>query len=90
MVGLDGDPSLGEPDVSFSYTASGQRQSMADPSGTTSYTYDAAGRLNKITRTVYLPPGKWQDWFTGQRFAGGQNIVWTNANQSNYNPCCIC
>src|SRR5207247_421693 len=34
------------------------------------------------TRLVYLPAGNWYDFFTSQRFAGGQNITWTNANQT--------
>jgi RHS repeat-associated protein len=37
------------PSVSFSYTANGQRASMADGTGTTSYTYDSLGRLTKVT-----------------------------------------
>ncbi len=34
------------------------------------------------TRIVYLPTGRWYDFFSNVRFTGGQNIVWTNANQS--------
>jgi alpha-D-xyloside xylohydrolase len=34
------------------------------------------------TRQVYLPVGTWFDFFTNVRYAGGQNILWTNANQS--------
>jgi RHS repeat-associated protein len=39
------DPSLNEPTVSFTYTATGQRASMQDASGTTTYTYDPRDRL---------------------------------------------
>jgi RHS repeat-associated protein len=39
------DSSLGEPAVSFSYTATGQRASMVDASGTTIYAYDEQDRL---------------------------------------------
>ncbi len=39
------DPTLGEPAVTFSYTATGQRRSMSDASGTTNYTYDLRDRL---------------------------------------------
>jgi alpha-D-xyloside xylohydrolase len=34
------------------------------------------------TRVVYLPAGNWYDYFTGQRFTGGQNITWTNNDQT--------
>jgi alpha-glucosidase (family GH31 glycosyl hydrolase) len=34
------------------------------------------------TRTVYLPAGNWYDFFTQQKFAGGQNIVWSNTDQT--------
>lgn len=34
------------------------------------------------TRQVYLPAGNWYDFFTNLRYTGGQNIIWTNANQS--------
>jgi len=37
------------PGVSFSYTADGQRASMADGTGTTSYSYDSLGRLTMVT-----------------------------------------
>src|SRR5205807_1377174 len=37
--------SLGEPTISFIYTATGQRQSMTDASGTTTYRYDLRDRL---------------------------------------------
>ena len=39
------DPSLSQPAVSFSYTATGQRSSMQDASGITTYTYDSRDRL---------------------------------------------
>jgi RHS repeat-associated protein len=39
------DPSLGEPAVTYSYTATGMRRSMTDASGTTAYTYDQRDRL---------------------------------------------
>lgn len=34
------------------------------------------------TRLVYLPQGKWLDFFTNVVYTGSQNIIWTNANQS--------
>jgi len=34
------------------------------------------------TRSVYLPAGNWYDFFTQQRFSGGRNITWSNANQT--------
>ncbi len=44
------DSSLSQPVVSFAYTNSGQRQSMVDASGTTSYSYDLRDRLlQKVT-----------------------------------------
>ena len=44
------DPTLGEPNVSFTYTPTGQRSSMIDSSGTTNYTYDLRDRLlTKVT-----------------------------------------
>jgi alpha-D-xyloside xylohydrolase len=33
-------------------------------------------------RQVYLPAGKWYNFFTNSVYTGGQNILWTNANQS--------
>jgi len=41
------DPSLSEPTISFTYAASGQRQTMVDASGTTTYTYDLRDRLTQ-------------------------------------------
>ena len=44
------DASLGEPSVIFTYTATGQRQSMTDASGSTTYSYDLRDRLTqKVT-----------------------------------------
>jgi RHS repeat-associated protein len=44
------DPSLSQPTVSFTYTATGQRASVNDASGPTSYTYDNRDRvLTKVT-----------------------------------------
>jgi RHS repeat-associated protein len=44
------DASLGQPAVHYSYSATGQRLSMVDASGTTSYTYDLRDRLiQKVT-----------------------------------------
>jgi RHS repeat-associated protein len=39
------DPSLGELQRSYLYYADGTRQSMTDPSGTTTYTYDSRNRM---------------------------------------------
>src|SRR5260370_10718898 len=39
------DPTLNEPTVTFTYTATGKRESMTDASGTTNYTYDNLDRL---------------------------------------------
>jgi RHS repeat-associated protein len=41
------DASLGETEVTFAYTATGQRKTMADASGTTNYIYDRRDRLVK-------------------------------------------
>jgi RHS repeat-associated protein len=41
------DASFSAPTVTFTYTATGQRESMTDTSGITSYTYDARDRLTK-------------------------------------------
>ncbi|MDQ3802896.1 MAG: putative Ig domain-containing protein [Acidobacteriota bacterium] len=45
MLSRAPDPSLGEPSVSFTYNAAGQRATMTDATGTTSYTYDSRDRL---------------------------------------------
>jgi alpha-D-xyloside xylohydrolase len=37
---------------------------------------------NSDARQVYLPAGNWFDFWTNQRQAGGQNINWTNNQQS--------
>ena len=39
------DPSTGETAVTFAYTATGQRRTMTDATGTTTYTYDGSNRL---------------------------------------------
>src|SRR4029450_12983911 len=39
------DPTLNEPDVVFTYTPTGRRETMVDVSGTTTYTYDDRDRL---------------------------------------------
>jgi RHS repeat-associated protein len=39
------DASLGEPSVTYTYTATGRRRTMADASGTTTYAYDERDRL---------------------------------------------
>jgi YD repeat-containing protein len=39
------DPSFAAPPVEFAYTATGQRASMTDPSGLTTYAYDDRDRL---------------------------------------------
>jgi RHS repeat-associated protein len=39
------DPTLNEPNISFTYTPTGQRLSMSDASGTTNYTYNERDRL---------------------------------------------
>ena len=33
-------------------------------------------------RNVYLPQGNWYDFWNNTKYTGGQNLVWTNANQS--------
>jgi RHS repeat-associated protein len=39
------DPALGAPTIGFTYSLTGQRTQMVDPSGTTTYTYDVRDRL---------------------------------------------
>ena len=34
------------------------------------------------SRVVYLPQGTWYDFFSGQVYAGAQNITWMNTNQA--------
>ncbi len=36
---------------------------------------------NATSRAVYLPQGHWFDFFSNQRYTGGQTITWNNANQ---------
>jgi RHS repeat-associated protein len=44
------DPTLNEPNITFTYTPTGRRSSMIDASGTTTYSYDARDRLiTKVT-----------------------------------------
>lgn len=43
------DVSLGESTVTYTYTPTGQRESMIDGTGTTTYTYDSQGRLTSQT-----------------------------------------
>lgn len=45
LIAKTSDPSLGEPTVTFSYTPTGRRATMADASGTTAYAYDDRDRL---------------------------------------------
>src|SRR5262249_37818886 len=42
---LTPDASLGQPVVAFTYTSTGQRATMADASGSTTYNYDTRDRL---------------------------------------------
>jgi RHS repeat-associated protein len=53
LVGKTPDASFGQPGVSFTYTPTGQRDSMTDASGVTSYTYDLRNRL----KTKSTPAG---------------------------------
>jgi alpha-glucosidase (family GH31 glycosyl hydrolase) len=36
----------------------------------------------QASRTIYLPPGQWFDYFRGQRYAGGQSIVYPVNSQT--------
>jgi RHS repeat-associated protein len=45
VVSKTPDASLSAPAINFTYTATGQRQTMADASGTTTYTYSTRDRL---------------------------------------------
>ncbi len=49
MVSKVPDVSLGQPTVTYTYTLTGQRESMTDGTGTTTYTYDSQGRLASQT-----------------------------------------
>jgi RHS repeat-associated protein len=55
------DPVLTEPTISFTYTATGQRATMTDGTGSTTYAYDDRDRLTqKVTRALIsqtLVPG---------------------------------
>jgi alpha-glucosidase (family GH31 glycosyl hydrolase) len=37
---------------------------------------------NANNRELYLPAGNWIDFWSNQRHGGGQNILWTNADQT--------
>jgi alpha-D-xyloside xylohydrolase len=39
---------------------------------------------NANARQVYLPAGEWIDFWSNEKHAGGQNVDWTNANQSQF------
>lgn len=66
------DATLNEPNVTFTYTPTGQRNSMIDASGTTTYTYDARDRLiTKATPQGTLTYG----------YDGADNV--TSINSSN-------
>jgi alpha-glucosidase (family GH31 glycosyl hydrolase) len=39
---------------------------------------------NATSRQVYLPAGTWIDFWSNEAHAGGQNITWTNADQSKF------
>ena len=39
---------------------------------------------NATQRQVYLPAGAWFDFWTSERHAGGQSIVWNNPNQMQF------
>ena len=45
LVAKRPDPTLGEPAVTYAYTATGRRLSMTDAGGTTAYTYDERDRM---------------------------------------------
>jgi YD repeat-containing protein len=47
------DPSLSQPTITFTYFPTGTRQTMADATGTTNYTYDNRDRL----KTKATPEG---------------------------------
>ncbi|MCL4293788.1 MAG: hypothetical protein KJ056_12295 [Acidimicrobiia bacterium] len=65
-------------DVTFTYTVDGQRKTMADGTGTTTWTYDTLGRTTNVTdgagRSVgygYDPAGR----VTSLSYPGGQNVT---------------
>jgi alpha-D-xyloside xylohydrolase len=39
---------------------------------------------NSNARQLYLPAGNWIDFWSNAKHAGGQNVNWTNANQSQF------
>ena len=47
LVSRTPDPTLNEPKISFTYTPTGERATMTDGSGTTTYTYDNQHRLTQ-------------------------------------------
>ena len=47
LVSRTPDPTLNEPKISFTYTPTGERATMTDASGTTTYTYDNLHRLTQ-------------------------------------------
>src|SRR5206468_7210754 len=50
LISKTPDPSLSEPRVLFSYSSTGQRATMTDASGTTTYTYNSRNRMSsKVT-----------------------------------------
>ncbi len=74
LVSKTPDPSLGEPAVTFTYTATDRRASMTDGSGTTNYTYDSRDRL----LTKQTPQGT----LTYTYDAGG-NLLTTRSSNAN-------
>src|SRR5260370_971709 len=81
------DPTLNEPTVTFTYTATGKRESMTDASGTTNYTYDNLDRL----KTKATPQGTLT--YTYDAAGNGASIASNNANRTpdanthdNFNP----
>ena len=68
------DPSLSEPSIVFTYFPTGTRQTMADASGTTSYTYDNRDRL----KTKATPEGTLT--YTHDAHGNVLTILSSNAN----------
>ena len=71
------DPSLGQPTVSFTYTATGKRASMSDASGITAYSYDNRDRL--ITKAT--PEGTLS--YSYDAAGNVKSIVSSNPNGAN-------